>query len=277
MTGPSGTGVPGWHVPGGSSAPPAAGPRVRLVPAASVLGPLVRITARGLLGRRRIALVGLLAIAPVLTGALLALAGEGTAGEAFVGVFDGLILSTVVPLAALLLGTSALGAEIEDGTVVLILVRPYGRVWLALAKLIVAGGASAIVALVATLGAGALIVGTADPGVLAATALASVVAAIAYASIFVTLSAWTGRALVAGLFYVIIWEGVVASLFAGTRVFSVRAYGLAIAAEAGGPSAAGLANGVAGVTALVLAAVVTIVSFWLAVRRLDRFQVSDPG
>ena len=182
-----------------------------------------------------------------------------------------------MPLAALLLGTSALGAEIEDGTVVRILVRPFGRVWLALAKLIVAGGASAIVALVATLGAGVLVVGFADARLLAATGLSAAVAAIAYASIFVALSAWTGRALVAGLFYVLVWEGAVASLLAGTRVFSVRAYALAIAAEAGGPSAASLANGVAGATALVLAAVVTAVAFWLAVRRLDRFQVSDPG
>ncbi len=272
------TGIPGWHVrPSPTVPPPAPGPRVPLVPGAAVLGPLVRITARGLLGRRRIALVGLLAIAPVVTGALLALAGEGAAGDTFVGVFDGLILATVVPLAALLLGTSALGAEIEDGTVVLILVRPFGRRWLALAKLIVAGGASAVVALVATLGSGLLIVGFADLQLLAATALAGAVAAIAYASIFVTLSAWTGRALVAGLFYVIIWEGVVASLFAGTRVFSVRAYALAIAAEAGGPSAASLANGVAGTTAVALAVVVTVLAFWLAVRRLNRFQVSDPG
>jgi hypothetical protein len=35
-----------------------------------VFGPLVRVTARGLLGRRRILLVALLALAPVAAGGL---------------------------------------------------------------------------------------------------------------------------------------------------------------------------------------------------------------
>ncbi len=254
-----------------------AAPADRLVAGSAVLGPLAGITARGLLGRRRIVLVGLLALAPIVTAALLAIAREGTATEAFVGLFDTLILTTIVPLAALLLGTSALGAEIEDGTVVLILVRPFARVWLALAKLLVAGGASATVALVATVASGLILVGFDDLRLIAATAVASAVAAVAYASIFVALSAWTSRALIAGLFYVLIWEGAVASLFAGTRVLSVRAYALAITFAAGGPNAATLDNGVGSVTAAVLAIVVTAGAFVLGVRRLNRFQVSDPG
>ena len=43
------------------------------------------------------------------------------------------------------------------------------------------------------------------------------------------LSVVTSRALIAGLVYVFIWEGLINGLFAGTRLLSVRHYTLAVA------------------------------------------------
>ena len=43
------------------------------------------------------------------------------------------------------------------------------------------------------------------------------------------LSVVTSRALIAGLIYVFIWEGLVNGLFAGTRLLSVRHYTLGVA------------------------------------------------
>jgi ABC-2 type transport system permease protein len=104
-----------------------------------------------------------------------------------------------------------------------------------------------------------------------------VLSVIAYTAVFVTLSVWTGRALIAGLAYVLLWEGLVASFFSGTRLLSIREYGLAVAAGIAGPEAGTLARDVPLVTGLVLAVVVTVVAFWLGARRLARFEISDAG
>ena len=52
---------------------------------------------------------------------------------------------------------------------------------------------------------------------------------LVYSALFVMLSVVTSRALIAGLVYVFIWEGLVNGLFAGTRILSVRHYTLAVA------------------------------------------------
>jgi ABC-2 type transport system permease protein len=59
--------------------------------------------------------------------------------------------------------------------------------------------------------------------------LAIALGAIAYAAVFVTLSAFTTRALVIGLVYVLIWEGILAGLFEGVRFLSIRQATLGVA------------------------------------------------
>ena len=59
--------------------------------------------------------------------------------------------------------------------------------------------------------------------------VAAAIGSVLYCAIFVALSLITGRALVFGLGYVLIWEGVLAGLFTGTQTFSVRQQTLAIA------------------------------------------------
>ena len=91
----------------------------------AVLGPLVDVTTRGLLGRRRILLVGLLALAPVGVAAVLVIGGTvGTTAQITRELYDSLVMTTVLPLVALILGTTAIGAEIDDGTVVHLLAKP---------------------------------------------------------------------------------------------------------------------------------------------------------
>ena len=277
-TTPSGRGpVAGW--PAASPTPPPL-PRRPSEPVlgASVLGPLVDLTIRGLLGRRRIILVGLLAIAPVGVALILVVGGGlGTTAQIARQLYESLVMTTVVPLVALILGTTAIGAEIDDGTVVHILAKPVGRGWIVLAKILVAATASAVLCGASVLLTGLLLVRLDAPGLLLGMLAGSIVAVIAYTAIFVTLSVWTGRALIAGLAYVLLWEGSIASLFAGTRLLSIREYGLAVAAGIAGPDAGTLARDVPLVTGLLLAAVVTAIAFVLGARRLARFEISDAG
>ena len=233
---------------------------------------------RGLLGRRRILLVGLLALAPIGVAVVLVLGGGlGTTAQLTRQLYDSLVMTTVVPLVALILGTTAIGAEIDDGTVVHLLTKPVGRGWIVLAKILVAGTAGVVLCGTSVLVSGILLVQLDAPRLVLGMLLGTVVVVVAYTAVFVALSVWTGRALIAGLAYVLLWEGFIASSFAGTRLLSIREYGLAVAAGIAGPEAGTLTRDVSLVTGLVLAAVVTCVAFWLGARRLARFEISDAG
>jgi ABC-2 type transport system permease protein len=94
-------------------------------------------------------------------------------------------------------------------------------------------------------------------------------AAIVYNALFVCLSTATSRALIAGLGYVVIWEGVLANLVGGARILSVSHYGLAVASSVAPDHA--LEPGVGLATACVLATVVTVATLAAAVYRLGSF------
>ena len=245
---------------------------------ASVLGPLVDVTIRGLLGHRRILLVGLLAMSPVGVALILVLGGgSGASAEDLRQLYDSLVMTTVVPLVALILGTTAIGAEIDDGTVIHLLARPVGRSWIVLAKMLVAAISGVMLCGTAALLTGLLLVGLDAPRLVLGMLGGTAVAVIAYTAVFVTLSVWSGRALIVGLGYVLLWEGFIASFFSGTRLLSIREYGLAAAAGIAGPDAGSLAGDVAPAIGLALAALVTVVAFGLGARRLARFEISDAG
>ncbi len=276
MTPPGRSPVPGW--PAAAPAPPPL-PRQPSGPVlgASVLGPLIEVTIRGLLGRRRILLVGLLAMAPVGVSLILALGGSGMSAEDLRQLYESLVMTTVVPLVALILGTTAIGAEIDDGTVIHLLARPVGRSWIVLAKMLVAATSGVMLCGTSALLTGLLLIGLDVPRLVLGMLGGTAVAVIAYTAVFVTLSVWSGRALIVGLGYVLLWEGFIASFFSGTRLMSIREYGLAVAAGIAGPDAGSLAGDVAPALGLVLVALVTIMAFVLGARRLARFEISDAG
>jgi len=108
------------------------------------------------------------------------------------------------------------------------------------------------------------------PGMVAGAAIGSLL----YCSVFVAVSLVTGRALVFGLAYVLIWEGLLAGLFVGTRTFSIRQVTLALADAIGGIPTdlfdAKLSLG----TALVVGLAILVVATAIAIRRLGAFEIS---
>ena len=234
------------------------------------LGPLVRVTVQSLLGRRRILLMLLLVALPVLVGLAIRLGG-GRADAAV--ILDTLVIRTVLPLVALVIGSAALGSEIEDGTVVYLLVKPVPRWVVALAKIVVAVGLTLVLTVPPML-VTAVLIGTATGGSLGpslAFVLAAIAGGAAYASVFTTLGALTTRALVVGLAYTLLWEGVLAGLLEGTRFLSIRQATLGIAAALGGrdPDVVSLEPTVS----LVVLVLAIASSFVLATVALQRFQV----
>ena len=236
----------------------------------NVFGPLVLVTLRGVLGRRRLLLMLLLVALPVAIGLLVRLAG----GRPDAGVIlDNLVVRMVLPLVALVLGTAALGSEIDDGTIVHLLVKPIARRWIILATAVVASGVTVVLVVPAAVLTGLLTsgIGGASLTTTFAFAIACLLAGIAYTSAFLALSTVTSRALVIGLVYTLIWEGIVAGLLEGTRFLSIRQATLGVAAALGGkrPGSDPLEPAIS----FVILAVVTVGALVIATRQLARFEV----
>ncbi len=238
----------------------------------TAMAAIVGVTVRGLLGRRRTILMVLLAGVPAIV-ALLALIGGARLEDALVTILE-LGVRTVLPLTALVFGTSALGSEIEDGTAVYLLAKPVPRWQVALAKTLVAGALAAALSVASTLVTG-LLVGAGEATSLATTVafgIADTVASFAYAALFVALSLVTGRALIIGLIYVLVWEGVLAGILPGTRQFSLREATLAVA-EALAPPSAGIGGDLALPAAILLLGVILVASFAVSTGRLRSWEI----
>lgn len=236
----------------------------------TAFGALVSVTLRGLLGRRRTLLMVLLAALPVLVGLLIRLGGgRNDAPE----ILDTLMIRTVLPLIALVVGTATIGSEIEDGTVVFLLAKPIARWRIALAKVGVAAGLTAALTVPSVIATGLLVGGFGGDSVSTAfgLALATIAGGVAYAVAFTALGVVTGRALIVGLGYTLLWEGVLAGLLEGTRFLSIRQATLGLAAA--------LTGGDVGVDRLdptvsaLIVAVVVVGGFVVTSRLLARFQV----
>jgi ABC-2 type transport system permease protein len=108
-------------------------------------------------------------------------------------------------------------------------------------------------------------------GTTAGFALAALAGGTAYAVGFTALGLLTSRALVVGLGYTLIWEGVLAGLLEGTKFLSVRQATLGIAAELTGEDIG--STPLAPLTSVVIIVVVIAGGVILTALRLRRFQL----
>jgi ABC-2 type transport system permease protein len=190
---------------------------------------IVELTLRALIGRRRTLTIALLACLPILVGILVRIGGgRPDAPE----ILDTLCIRTVAPLVALVIGTGAIGSEIDDGTLIFQLIKPVPRWLVALAKTAVAAFVTAVLVVPPIILTGLLLGGLGAESIRTTIgfAVAALAGGTAYSIGFTALGLITSRALVVGLGYTLIWEGVLAGLLEGTRFLSIRQATLGIAA-----------------------------------------------
>jgi ABC-2 type transport system permease protein len=248
------------------------------------------ITTRATLGRRRALLFAIpAAVLIVVTVALKAAHPPSRPWPSHVlGTFG---FSVLLPLTALIIGCSVLGAEIDDGSVIHLLATPVRRSSVILTKFAVATVLTIIFAAVPEFIA-ALISGggrtepivTVTPGhppvfvpgtVVNSTHFAvglfvgALVGAVIYNAIFVMVSAATTRAIAVGLLYVLIWEAVLSNFVSGARLLSVSHYSLGIANGIAHDSS--LNAGLTVAVSVVMGAIVTVAALVLAINLLSSF------
>lgn len=236
------------------------------------------LTLRQVMGRGRTILMLLLALVPVFLALVFLFAGEKSDAQDFVTsvLYEGFVVTTILPLAALIYGTAVLGAEIEDGTAIYILAKPIPRARIILSKLAAAWFSTTGTVATCALVAGFIgLKGTAENGILVGFTVGIACGALAYSALFIFLSVLTSRALIAGLAYVFIWEGLINGLFSGTRILSVRHYTLGIADIIVNVPANIFDARLGGATAIVATALLVAISTYLAIYRLERFEIGE--
>lgn len=236
------------------------------------------LTLQQFFGRRRSLAMFALAAVPILTALVFRLGDHIDPHDWTTNVLlRDIVITTILPLICLIIGSSAFGSEVEDGTAVYILAKPIPRREIILAKFAASVLVAAAFIVPATAISGLIALqGTSEQGIVIGFSLAVLVGVAAYSSIFILLSVVTSRALLFGLAYVFIWEGIATSLFTGTRFLSVRHYALGIADLISSVDKEDFAAKLGGAEAIILSAVVIAATLYLATRRLQTFELSEP-
>lgn len=235
------------------------------------------LTLREFFGQRRSLLLFLMTLVPVGL-AIIYRAGDHIDQQDWTAnvLLNGIVITTIVPLACLIFGTAALGSEIEDGTAVYILAKPVPRREIIVAKFAAADMVVAVFIVPASAISGLIALqGTSEQGIAVGFSLAALLGVAAYSAVFILLSVASSRALIFGLAYVFIWEGVVTELFSGTRWISIRQYCLGVADLISSVNEDAFRAELDGPAALILIAVVTATALILAVRRLERLELTE--
>ena len=225
---------------------------------------ILRLSAQALLGRRR----GLvLVLIPAVLIALAVVVGVLTDASGGYEAVANLGFTLALPLVALLAATAVLGPEVDDGSIVYLLSKPVSRHVIAISKYVVAWGATVVLGALPLLVAG-LVLDVSDVRQAVAWGVGGVVAGTAYTALFLGLAAFTRHAVVIGLLFALLWEGLLGNLFDGIRWIAIGPWGREVAADI---SAHVPSPGIGLVYAVVAAAVVTAASLWFTGDRLRSF------
>jgi ABC-2 type transport system permease protein len=193
-------------------------------------GPLNRtvmwVTLRGLFTRQRAITALVVSLIPLII-ALSQKATHGAynmeTGRFLVGMYKEFVIGTLLPLVAVVFGSSAFGNEMNDGTIVYTLVKPEPRWRVVLSKFVVASLATFVVMIPAIFLPWTLVDKAEFPLSVPMVILGgAAIGSLLYSALFIALSIMSKRALVMGLVYIIVIEFTLSRQAAGVKSFSVR-------------------------------------------------------
>jgi ABC-2 type transport system permease protein len=236
-------------------------------------GVLLRFSLGQLLAGRRLLIVPAVAL-PLVVVALFAAGADTDPATFTLDLYRQFVLPVLLPVVSLTFSTSALGAELRDGTVTNILLKPLPRPAILGAKYLAAVLATLLVLLPAVVAAHLIVAGgLGSTDLLAGMVLASMVGVLAYCALGMLLSLLMARAIVVGLAYALLWEGALVSVAPSASSFSIRGYTEGVLAAVLSGGGVDFTVRLGPVSASVLAAVVTLAALGLAVLRLERMDV----
>jgi ABC-2 type transport system permease protein len=234
---------------------------------------LLRFSLGQLLAGRRLLIVPLVAL-PLVLPAVFAAAADTDPTTFMLDLFRQFVLPVLLPVVSLVFSTSAVGAELRDGTITNILLKPLPRPAILGAKYLAAVLATLLVLLPATVAAHLIVArGLGSTDLLVGMVLAGLVGTLAYCALGLLLSLLLARAVLVGLVYALLWEGAVVSVAPSASSLSIRGYTEGVLAAVLSGGGVDFTVRLGPVSASVLAAVVTLAALGLAVLRLERMDI----
>jgi ABC-2 type transport system permease protein len=230
---------------------------------------IVRLGLHSIFGRWRGVLLFVLPFVLLALSVLVrVLVGEDR--DATLATLGRLGVAVIVPLVALLATSGLLAPEIDDGSISYLLAKPISRYTIVMSKLVVAAACVLVFGTVPMFVAG-LVLYSSAPSLALGFAVASFVGGVAYCSLFAYLSVRTRHAVVIGLIYLLIWEGLLGGLLDGVRWLSITRWSTEIIDQVANET---LIGNLPIAYAVVAFAVVIGVGTWLTGQRLRGFNLT---
>ena len=225
-------------------------------------------------GKRPVGLAILPLLAVLLAIADRALSTNESAATRYANLAETLFLSTAVAIVSLVLGASSIGDERDDGSILHIAATPLARRTIIVSKL--AAAATAVLVLCGPALAACIAIGLGGDTTARAVLwsfCALILCGIAYSALFLVLALVSGRPVLIGLIYIVLWEGSVATFAPQANWLSVGAYGRSMIAE--GLPGADRANvpSISGAGSIVVLVIASLLFTALATRRLSRVEL----
>lgn len=235
------------------------------------------LTRRQLFAKNRLLVALILGLVPALIAMIFRLtAGDSPEVGFFIStLYRDLVLGVLLPITSLIFGTSAFGGEVEDGTLIYLMVKPVPRWHLSLSKYVVALLATVAVVTPSILLAWIITPGDTPLRVPLAYVVGSTAGAIIYCAIFVTLGIKTRRSLALGLLYIIAFENVLSRSVVGAKSLSVREFALAICKKVVGTAAEFTDFTVSMGTVWTMGTIFLVAALAMGFRELRRYEVAE--
>lgn len=238
--------------------------------------PIFLLSIHQLARKRRLLLILLLAMLPAVLAAIISSLSNGDdpqKSDLINSLLDAMLIAVILPLVTIALATRVFGDEIEDRTLSYLVLKPVSRRWIVMPKLLSAIILCAPILIVSGV-ITSLFIFDGDIQAAVAVGVALLAGVVAYAAIFTWAGLISTHALGFGIVYAVLWEGVVSSILSSVRYLSVRAYTLAIMHGIADSNFEAIGDRVIEFPAAIAGAiVVTVIFFFLAVRRLRHMDV----
>jgi len=239
--------------------------------------PVFWLTVRQFRGGKAIRVVAFFAAISIVLAAIYLLGSQWITSRTFLAhtYFD-MLAPTVIPLATLVLATSALGNEISDHTLPYLVLKPIGRLRIVLEKYVgvaLVTGLAFLIGLTITWGMVMLNGDYVGGDILAALLVATGAGVLAYGALFLLVSLVIPRALLVGIVYVLLWESLLARFIPGIKLLSIRQYAQSVFVGILPDSPVKLSDAVGLHSAIAVLAIVVVLSLILATFRLTRMDV----
>lgn len=236
------------------------------------------LTIRQLFVRRRLIVAAVFAVIPLAIAIVFITthaAGDPERARFPLQLYRDITLTVLVPLVTVVLGTSAFGVEVEDGTLVYLLVKPIARWRIVITRYLTVILASVAVVLPMLSLPWIVLAADVSARMVLSFAAGSALAIVLYSVVFVSLGFLTKRALVMGLLYIVVIELVISEQVAGVKSLSVREFANTVIGRlAAGDH--GIVPGQVSLTTVTVSTIVTlIVVSAVAMRRLTRYELAE--